>query len=455
MTDELSMKTPGASKRPFSDLTPNSDKASPTEKVHITDFSHCDLPKMADISAPEWFLQYTKSLDTKLDVLQKGVKEIEDGMKECLDVAHAAKVIANDAKEIAKESREASDELFDRVSKMESEIASLKGELKANKRHSVALDDYSRRSNLIIDGINESHDEEISALIEKVRKVFTLLKLENPENIKLERCHRINRFMKQGPKPVIVRFNSYYDRDQCWKKRSNLKGSNIWVNEDFSLDITKFRITAWPIVKATKAAGHKCVVKGDWIIIDGKMHTIDTLPQHLQLESLSNKTDENVQAFFGKHSKLSNFHPAPFEVDSVKFNCNEQFYHYSKAVHFNDMSTADKILKEKVPGKQKSLGEQVKGFSNVEWEPISTDIMLKGLVCKFSQNTELLRSLVLTGNKLLAEASVKDLFWGTGVSLTSPNCLNPETYTGTNHLGKLLMSVREHCSEKLTPSVPM
>ena len=74
MTAELSMKTPEASTCPFSDLSPSSDKSSPTEKVHITDFSQFDLPKMVDLNAPEWFVQDTKSLDTMLGVMQKGVK---------------------------------------------------------------------------------------------------------------------------------------------------------------------------------------------------------------------------------------------------------------------------------------------------------------------------------------------------------------------------------------------
>ncbi len=58
--------------------------------------------------------------------------------------------------------------------------------------------------------------------------------------------------------------------------------------------------------------------------------------------------------------------------------------------------------------------------------------MYKALLAKFSQNSNLREKLVGTGARELVEHSPHDSYWGDG-----PNG------RGKNHLGKLLMKIRE------------
>ena len=48
-----------------------------------------------------------------------------------------------------------------------------------------------------------------------------------------------------------------------------------------------------------------------------------------------------------------------------------------------------------------------------------------------------------TGRKKLAEGNSRDDFYGIGLALTHNDVLNPTVWRGDNHLGKLLMEVRE------------
>ena len=68
---------------------------------------------------------------------------------------------------------------------------------------------------------------------------------------------------------------------------------------------------------------------------------------------------------------FSNWYPSEFTVDGIEFNCGEQYMMYQKAVVFLDMETAEKILKEPVPRKQKQLGRAVKNFNPKTWNEIS------------------------------------------------------------------------------------
>jgi ribA/ribD-fused uncharacterized protein len=61
---------------------------------------------------------------------------------------------------------------------------------------------------------------------------------------------------------------------------------------------------------------------------------------------------------------------------------------------------------------------------------------------KFTQNENLKQFLLQTEDRLIGEAS-KDRFWGTGEPLYSENVLNTTHWHGENHLGHLLMQLRD------------
>lgn len=64
-------------------------------------------------------------------------------------------------------------------------------------------------------------------------------------------------------------------------------------------------------------------------------------------------------------------------------------------------------------------------------------------LAKFTQNPELKRALLDTGNAVLAEAAVNDKIWGIGLSMSDPKRLDPSEWKGQNLMGYALMLVRE------------
>jgi ribA/ribD-fused uncharacterized protein len=68
----------------------------------------------------------------------------------------------------------------------------------------------------------------------------------------------------------------------------------------------------------------------------------------------------------------------------------------------------------------------------VDWEQVKTEVMREAVLKKFLTHPDIREILLSTGDKLLVEDSPNDYFWGCG-----------ENKTGQNHLGQILMSVRE------------
>src|SRR5262245_20959975 len=124
--------------------------------------------------------------------------------------------------------------------------------------------------------------------------------------------------------------------------------------------------------------------------------------------------------FFTEASPFSQWHRCRFVVDGVTFNCAEQFMMHGKAMLFGDTATAADVLAADHPRTQKALGRKVKPFDNVVWERERVTIVKAGNRAKFTQNPELLATLLATKGTTLVEASPFDKIWGIGLGANDP-----------------------------------
>jgi ribA/ribD-fused uncharacterized protein len=118
------------------------------------------------------------------------------------------------------------------------------------------------------------------------------------------------------------------------------------------------------------------------------------------------------------------------------FNCGEQYMMYQKAITFGDNETANKILKELSPRKQKELGRQVKNFNPKVWDSLKYIIVKNGLTEKFNQNPEFKDYLLKYKGYVLVEASPYDRIWGIG--FYDYEAIQNIDNWGENLLGKIL-----------------
>ena len=97
------------------------------------------------------------------------------------------------------------------------------------------IENQTRRNNLRIDGVIESPAETWADTEAAVRKTFaTSLKLSerHANDIRIERAHRTGESGK--PKTVVVKFESYKDRDTVLRAARKEKPPGVFVNEDLS-----------------------------------------------------------------------------------------------------------------------------------------------------------------------------------------------------------------------------
>lgn len=141
-----------------------------------------------------------------------------------------------------------------------------------------------------------------------------------------------------------------------------------------------------------------------------------------------------ITLFVGEHKFLSNFYPWKIEYQGIVYPTSEHAYQAAKSM---DKSERLAIAAATSPGVAKKMGKLVV-MRRVSWDPdVKIDIMRNILRLKFS-TPFMAGKLLATGDAPLVEGNTwGDRFWGV--------CRGQ----GENHLGRLLMEIREEIRREL------
>lgn len=163
--------------------------------------------------------------------------------------------------------------------------------------------------------------------------------------------------------------------------------------------------------------------------------------------------------FWERDSIFSNWYrpcditlPSSDPEHPLYFNNSEAVMMWLKATFFGDTGMADRIYWLQEPKGVRDLGRMVAGYNQAVWEEVREAVMYETVYAKFSQIDHMRASLLMTGEKILVEASPYDLIWGVGLAPNDPLVLDEANWKGLNLLGKALMAVRATLLEELMAS---
>lgn len=159
----------------------------------------------------------------------------------------------------------------DAVKHLQSNIEALQADNKHWLDKMEYLENQSRRNNIVIDGIPESPDESWADSEKKFRGILSEKMKIDQKLIEIERAHRIGRPSNDGegkrPRSMIVKLCRYKDRQVILSKANHLKGTNIYVNEDFTDAVRQKRKELLPEMRAARARGEWAYLKYDRLIV--------------------------------------------------------------------------------------------------------------------------------------------------------------------------------------------
>ena len=150
--------------------------------------------------------------------------------------------------------------------------------------------------------------------------------------------------------------------------------------------------------------------------------------------------DQAIDLFRGEYEFLSNFYPTKISFDGITYYNSEAAYQAQKCLRQTDREQFALLSADE----SKRLGRKVE--AGPDWDDVKLGVMELVVREKFAQNPTLAQDLLDTGERELKEGNRwKDLYWGVDL----------KTGEGENHLGKILMSLRDDLRRNGIPTAPV
>eukprot|EP00745_Piridium_sociabile_P026260 TRINITY_DN4177_c0_g1_i1.p1 TRINITY_DN4177_c0_g1~~TRINITY_DN4177_c0_g1_i1.p1 ORF type:complete len:346 (+),score=74.51 TRINITY_DN4177_c0_g1_i1:173-1210(+) len=139
------------------------------------------------------------------------------------------------------------------------------------ERKTDDLECRSKRNNIIIHGLHRPEGETAQDLEDVVRELFSD-KLELSRDVPFDRLHRLS---SKANSPVIGCCTSFRDKLLVMKAKGKLRGSDVFIGEDFSLRVREIRRRLIPHLKKAKSDNKRATMVYDHLIIDGNKFSVD------------------------------------------------------------------------------------------------------------------------------------------------------------------------------------
>lgn len=141
----------------------------------------------------------------------------------------------------------------------------------------------------------------------------------------------------------------------------------------------------------------------------------------------------SINSFSGNYRFLSNFWLCSVPFDGIDYPSSENAFQAMKCKEHSYRW----MFRDITPGAAKRLGKSV--ALREDWDEVRLNVMLGILRVKFFRHEDLRLKLIATGDQELIEGNYwNDTFWG-----VCPVPTRTIQGSGENHLGKLLMQVRD------------
>lgn len=175
------------------------------------------------------------------------------------------------------------------IAPIEQHLQSLHKSVISQQQKVVNLEDYSRRSNLLVFGVPEAKSESENELKEKViGNIFD--KRLGVKVASVGRIHRLGKRIKktgnsendsgrgeQKTRPVILYFQDFNEKMAVFSNVKKLKGSKIYIQNDYSKETLRKRKLLWESARKDKDEGLDPKLYDDKLKINDETYVWDDL----------------------------------------------------------------------------------------------------------------------------------------------------------------------------------
>ena len=208
---------------------------------------------------------------------------LDEQNKHIIELQHSLEFSQEEIKDLKTKNELLKSDLSDKLKKMDY-LENLCLKLQDRLDHQ---EDYSRRKNLKIEGIEEIPKENQEKLELKVK---TLLENKlNLEDLKIDVIHRLPRpnipSAANAPRPIIAQLTNYRDKEITMRSTWKLKNTGIYINDDICENTAKVRKDLLPKLKQAKAEGKIAYFNKNKLIIKTRTNSSINIQQNINDDS--------------------------------------------------------------------------------------------------------------------------------------------------------------------------
>ena len=298
-------------------------------------------------------------------------------------------------------------------------------------------ENYSRKTNIIIDGISEGDPQ---SDYEKVKSVFQKLEMDMPDIVDFHRLGSKKRLVRGKGRPIMIRLVRTLDKIEVFKRASKLKGTDLYIREDVCRETQLKRAPLVPFLKLARRYDKKARFIEDKLLFKGELfdsNNIAKLP--LSMDEVGCRRAKGVTLFQGESCPLSNLYMSEITIEGVTYASNEHFYQYQKCSELGAEDLAKAVLEAKTGRNAMFIGQKLRPPNDWAYES-GANIMKIGVAAKFEK--EELKDYLLATVGIIGEAT-KGRKWGIGWGLHSQEAVSIDKWTGSNLMGGILTDLRD------------
>lgn len=171
------------------------------------------------------------------------------------------------------------DYLQDELAKQKNENRELKEKLRQNEEKTEKqeerikiLERQLREKRIVIYGIEEMENETDEMRKESFKKIMNKIGIQTNVINDIKQINRIGNKENRSRynRPLLIELDTIQKRVEIFKEAKKLKGTNIYIAEDYSKQVQETRKRLLPQLKAARENGHRAHMAYDKLIIDGE-----------------------------------------------------------------------------------------------------------------------------------------------------------------------------------------
>lgn len=152
------------------------------------------------------------------------------------------------------------------------ENSKLKKRIEKQEEKMNSLEREVRRKNLIIRGIEDKDKEASEETREKVVKVMETLGVQIDAKYDIDDIRRMGKSRNGIERPILLRLTTGNKKDEIIKQSNKLKGTDIWIDEDYPKEIIEERKLLFPKLKEARQKGYKAFIKYNKLVVNGTIY---------------------------------------------------------------------------------------------------------------------------------------------------------------------------------------